>query len=101
MNLSTLTETQLNTIVRLSKELGVPVTIGIEVPEVRQIIYNDPATIVYWKDGSKTVVKCTENDTYSPTTGLALCVMKKVYGDQRYKKMLKDLVSELKFPLNH
>ena len=44
-------------------------------------IFNPPATICYWNDGTKTVVKCQEGDTYSPEAGLALCYMKKVLGN--------------------
>lgn len=44
-------------------------------------IFNDPATICYWNDGTKTVVKCQEGDTYSPEAGLALCYMKKILGN--------------------
>ena len=53
-------------------------------------IFNDPATICYWNDGTKTVVKCQEGDTYSPEAGLALCYMKKILGNTS-----KDLNKEL------
>ncbi len=85
-----LTEEQVEAIVKLSKEISLPIFVGRGVPEIRQIIYHDPATIVYWSDKTKTVVKCTENDTFSPATGLALCIMKKVYGDKEYRKILKE-----------
>ena len=44
-------------------------------------VFNPPATIVLWKDGTKTVVKCGENDVYDPEKGLALCFMKKALGN--------------------
>lgn len=47
----------------------------------RKVIYNKPATIVLWEDGSKTVVKCDGKDEYNPVTGLALCFMKKSLGN--------------------
>ena len=53
------------------------------IPE--RVIYNDPATIVFWKDGTKTVVKCMEGDTYNPEVGLAMCVCKKLYGSKYHK----------------
>lgn len=53
-----------------------------------RVIYNDPATIVFWKDGTKTVVKCMEGDTYNPEVGLAMCVCKKLY-DSKYHKFFK------------
>ena len=48
--------------------------------EIKDVIYNDPATIVFWKDGTKTVVKCQKDkgDTYNPELGLAMCIIKKM-----------------------
>lgn len=53
-----------------------PITSGIE-----KVIFNPPATIVIWKDGSKTVVKCMEGDSFSEWTGLSLCICKKILGE--------------------
>lgn len=44
---------------------------------IKDVIYNNPATIVKWKDGTKTVVKCQEGDKYNPELGLAMCIIKK------------------------
>jgi len=44
---------------------------------IKDVIFNDPATVVLWKDGSKTVVKCQEGDTYNKETGLAMAIIKK------------------------
>lgn len=49
--------------------------------QIKQVIFNDPATIILWKDGSKTVVKC-ENEKYDPEKGLAMAISKKVLGDK-------------------
>lgn len=46
----------------------------------KEIIYNDAATIVYWTDDTKTVVKCNENDEYSEYAGFVAAVAKKMYG---------------------
>lgn len=46
---------------------------------IKKVIFNDPATIVYWKDGTKTIVKCQKGDTYDKEKGLALCFMKKLF----------------------
>ena len=48
---------------------------------VRKVIYNPPATIVLWEDGTKTVVKCDPRDEYDPKYGFALCYMKKALGN--------------------
>ena len=50
---------------------------------IQQVIFNPPATIVFWRDGSKTVVKCGENDIFDPEKGLAMAISKRVLGDNR------------------
>lgn len=49
---------------------------------IDRVIFKDPATIVFWADGTKTVVKCQEGDVYSKETGLALCIAKKALGNK-------------------
>lgn len=47
----------------------------------KRVIYNGPATIVYWTDGTKTVVKHDPHDKYSKRMGLFLCHLKKLCGN--------------------
>lgn len=54
----------------------------VERSIIKKVIFNDPATIVFWSDGSKTVVKCQEGDTYSEELGLAMCISKKYLGNK-------------------
>ena len=54
-------------------------------PGIKKVIFNDPATVVIWDDGTKTVVKCSEGDTYSGWSGLAFCICKKLMGDEFHK----------------
>lgn len=54
-------------------------------PQPKKVIFNDPATIVIWKDGSKTVVKLSKGDTYDKEKGFAFCMLKKIYGNDYYK----------------
>lgn len=49
---------------------------------IKNVIFNDPATIVFWYDGTKTVVKCQPGDTYDKRMGLALCIAKKALGNK-------------------
>lgn len=49
--------------------------------EPERVIYQNPATIVFWSDGSKTVVKA-DNDEYDPEKGLAMAYVKKFEGNQ-------------------
>ena len=49
------------------------------IPEIKNVIFNDPATIVFWEDGTKTVVKCQDGDEFDPEKGLAMAIAKKAY----------------------
>ena len=48
---------------------------------IDNVIFNDPATIVFWNDGTKTVVKA-DNEPFDPEKGLAMAISKKVLGNQ-------------------
>ena len=60
------------------------------LPEIRNVKFNGPATIVFWEDGTKTVVKCQDGDDYSEEVGLAMCIVKKVFGNKsKYNDIFK------------
>lgn len=79
--------------------------VGGHIPEayfkIEKVIYNDPATIVFWKDGTKTVVKACEDDEYDPEKGLAMAISKKALGNkgnyyETFKKALpKENIDEI------
>ena len=48
---------------------------------IKKVKFNPPATIVFWTDNTKTVVKCNGED-YDPEKGLAMCISKKMLGDK-------------------
>ena len=52
-----------------------------EKMKIENVIFNDPATIVFWRDGSKTVVKA-KDEPYDPEKGLAMAIAKKTYGNK-------------------
>lgn len=55
-----------------------------------QVIFNPPATIVYWKDGTKTVARC-DNDEFSEEFGFAMACMRKIFGTRNaFKAQFKD-----------
>lgn len=56
---------------------------------IKKVIFNGPATIVLWNDGTKTVVKCSAGDTFSKEAGLSLCILKKLSGDNFHKTIRK------------
>lgn len=62
---------------------------------IKKVIFNDPATIVLWDDGTKTVVKCQDGDEYSKEQGLALCIAKKCLGNKgNYNDIFKRWIHE-------
>lgn len=67
----------------------------IRVPFIKQVIFHDPATIVYWTDGTRTVVKCHDGDIYDPEKGLAMAISKKALGNKvNYHNVFKQWLPE-------
>lgn len=52
------------------------------LPEIKDVIFNNPATIVFWADGTKTVVQ-SQGEGYDPEKGLAMAIVKKAMGNKR------------------
>ena len=50
--------------------------------KIKNVIFNGPATIVYWSDGSKTVVKCQPGKVLDYEKGLAMAISKKMLGNR-------------------
>lgn len=72
--------------------------------EIKKVIFNPPATIVLWADGTKTVVKCRDNDVFDCEKGLAMAIAKKALGNQGnyynvFRKHLNDS-EQVKFTLD-
>lgn len=63
-------------------------------PKPTKVIFNEPATIVYFEDGSKTVVHCGNGDTYDKEKGLAMCIVKRVFGNTGYfNEIFKEFIN--------
>lgn len=53
------------------------------------------STVIIWKSGEKTIVKCTYGDEFDPEKGIAMCVMKYCFGnDNQFKKVFKEYLEE-------
>ena len=67
------------------------------IPEIKKVIFNDPATIVYWKDGTKTVVECQKGDDFDPEKGFAMAFLKKCWGNKgNFNDKLRKIIKEAK-----
>lgn len=72
---------------------------GCSVPKIERVIFNDPAVVVLWADGSKTVVKAQKGEKFDPEKGLAMAIAKKALGNgSKYYDTFKAWVPEKKKP---
>jgi hypothetical protein len=63
---------------------------------IERIIYNDPATIVYFNDGSKHVVKTSPNDVFNHRDGVLMCVIQHLTANQKiYRVLKKDIFNKI------
>lgn len=68
---------------------------GMNKPKIKRVLFNAPATIIFWEDGSKTVVKAQNGDWYDPEKGFVLAYLKKLLGnDNTFNKEINKWVWE-------
>jgi hypothetical protein len=51
-------------------------------PYPKKVIFSGPATTILWKDGTKTTVKCQDEDVWDEEVGIAMCYLKKLLGNK-------------------
>lgn len=67
-------------------------------PGIKKVIFNNPATIILWNDGTKTVSKC-HNEKFDKEKGFAMAVAKKTVGSYaKIKKLIDQAVKQDTFP---
>lgn len=73
-----------------------PITVRLAEPAAPAVptraIFNGPATILLWPDGTKTVVKCQDGEPFDAEKGVAMTILKKLYGGGKYNDVLRDLI---------
>lgn len=58
---------------------------------VDHIFYDDKATVVFWTDGTKTIVKCAEGTKYDEYAAFCIALAKKIYGsNSALKRAIKN-----------
>lgn len=66
--------------------------------EILRVVFNGPATIVFWSDKTKTVVKCGKRDKFDPEKGLAMAIVKKMFGNKgNYYNIIKKSLDTASF----
>lgn len=58
--------------------------------EIKNVIFSDKYTIVLWEDGTKTMVKC-EDENFDREKGLAMAIVKKFLGTNKNKSNYYDV----------
>ena len=72
------------------------IELRVDIPGmIDRVIFNDPATIILWKDGSKTVVKRSDDDIWDPEKGFCMAVIKKLYGHTSFIKRFMEPEEEM------
>lgn len=53
---------------------------------IKEVFFNEDkrTTCVLWKDGTRTIVKCNENDSWDKEKALSICYMKKFFDNKGY-----------------
>ncbi len=60
----------------------------LSIPKADRVKFHGPATIIFWEDGTKTVVKCQEGDEYNAEKGVLICALKKILGMEGLNHLL-------------
>lgn len=69
-----------------------------EIIMIKKVGFYNPTTVVFWEDGTKTVVRA-EGETFDPEKGLAMAISKKYLGNKgnywnEFKKWIKENTDE-------
>lgn len=59
---------------------------------IKRVKFNDPATIIWWDDGTKTVAVAGHGDKFNKEVGFNVCLNKKLLGNKVYHKFLNEYV---------
>jgi hypothetical protein len=53
-----------------------------------KVIFNDPLTICYFRDGTRVIVRCAEDEEYIKEVGVMACITKKVMSRSAFKRLI-------------
>ena len=63
------------------------------IPDIDRVVFSEPATIVFWTDGTKTVVKCMPGEKFEKYAGFMAACMKKMFGStSRAKAIMNECI---------
>lgn len=68
------------------------------VTDICKVIYNDPATIIFWTDGTKTVVKYDPKTTgvaYNEVIGFLMAYLRRMLSGHQYHELCQELIKPI------
>lgn len=65
------------------------------LPKPYRVHMNDPWTVIEWEDGSKSKIKCHEEDTYNPLHGIIRNIIRKVGNNRVRVDAWEPLISQI------
>lgn len=79
----------------LGESFSCSIAMGQSVPKIERVIFNKPATITFFEDGTKVVAMCRKGEKYDREKGVLVCIAKKAYGTgAQLQKQLKKVVDK-------
>ena len=65
------------------------------IDAIKKVIFSGPCTIILWNDGTKTIVRCGPDDEFDKEKGIAMCILKKMFGSShQMSKWMKEQIGE-------
>lgn len=67
----------------------------VDIDCIKKVIFSGPCTIILWNDGTKTIVRCGPDDEFDKEKGIAMCILKKMFGSShQMSKWMKEQIGE-------
>lgn len=54
------------------------------ISEIDKVYFGKGTTVIKWKNGTRTKVKCQDDETFDKEKGVAMCIIKHMFGDIGY-----------------
>jgi len=54
------------------------------IAKIDKVYFGKGTTVIKWKDGTSTKVKCQDGETFDKEKGVAMCIIKYMFGDIGY-----------------
>ena len=70
-------------------------TLSEQSPKIKEVIFNGPATIIFWDDNTRTVVKDYASSEYDKEKGILYAALKHLATKKEYGDILRTIDKEV------